>query len=314
MTSRGGKGAAGDDPFANVNLDGAWAQAATVRERSAAERDWAARNARWAAQDRQAARQRRRPRSGRVWPWLALVAVAVGLLGVQRLTGWQPGVPVVNGSGRQGMPPAGEGEQPGRILPAVTTAEPSHDFVLAQTTRDGSPVTFSPCRVWPVVVNVDDSPPGGYEQAVRAVREVSRRTGIAFVVEGTTGELTADSRAAYQPDLYGDRWAPILIAWTRGGWEAGFAGHGGPTAITLPNGDSHYVTGQITLDANGTFNRDPVALRAVLLHEFGHVAGLKHAVSGRELMAASNTGQTAYGPGDRAGLATLGQGECTDDV
>lgn len=34
MTSRGGKGAAGDDPFANVNLDDAWAQAATVRGRT----------------------------------------------------------------------------------------------------------------------------------------------------------------------------------------------------------------------------------------------------------------------------------------
>ena len=78
------------------------------------------------------------------------------------------------------------------------------------------------------------------------------------MVEGTTGELAADGRAAYQPDLYGDRWAPILVAWTRGGLEAGFAGHGGPTAITLPNGDSHYVTGQITLDAIGIFNRHPV--------------------------------------------------------
>lgn len=68
------------------------------------------------------------------------------------------------------------------------------------------------------------------------------------------------------------------------------------------------------MDAAGRFNRDPAALRAILLHEFGHVVGLKHAASEAELMAATNTGQTGFGPGDLAGLAQLGQGQCTDKV
>lgn len=35
----------------------------------------------------------------------------------------------------------------------------------------------------------------------------------------------------------------------------------GPTAITLPDaGETHYVSGQVTLDAAGQFNTDPRAL------------------------------------------------------
>lgn len=318
-------GAAGDDPFANVNLDEAWAQSAPVRERSAVERDWAAKRARWAAADREAARQRwtdqrqavrsrRGARWRRVWPWFALAAVVVGLFGVQRVTGWQPGTPPAD-TIREGIPPAGVGEQPQRILPAVNAPGSSRDFVISKTNPDGSPVTFSPCRTWQVVVNVTNAPADGYAAVGDAVQEVSRATGLQLVVEGTTSEEATDDRQVYQPDRYGERWAPILVDWTTGGAEKGFAGHGGPTAVTLADGgQASFVTGQVTVDAAGRFNRDPAALRAIVLHEFGHVVGLNHAASETELMAATNTGQTGFGPGDLAGLALLGQGQCTDKV
>lgn len=317
-------GAAGDDPFANVNLDDSWAAAAVVRERSAAEREWAGKRARWAAADRKAARRRwtaqrkavrarRRTPWRRVWPCLAIATLAVGLFGVQRVTGWQPGTPLT--SPPVNAPPGGVGEQPQRIIPAVNAPGSSRDYVISNTNSDGSPVTFSPCRPWPVVVNATNAPTDGYAAVAESVQEVSRVTGLQLVVEGTTTEAAGDEgRVAYQPDRYGERWAPILVAWTTGGAEQGFAGHGGPTLITLPDGDSHYVTGQVTIDADGPFNRDPRALRALLLHELGHVVGLTHAASPNELMAATSRGQASYGPGDLAGLAILGQGECTNDV
>ncbi len=324
MASRDGR-AAEDDPFANLNPDESWAQSAPMREQSAVERDWAAKRARWAAADRQAAyqrwvahrqasRQQRRSRWIRVWPWLALVAVGLGLFAVQRITGWQPGVPLA-GVDQEGIPPAGLGEQSERILPAVTAPEPSHDFVASQTNPDGDPVTFSPCRAWPVVVNVSNAPADGYAAVAEVVQEVSRVTGLQLVVESTTDEQANAEREAYQKDRYGDRWAPILVDWTTGGAENGFAGHGGPVAVTPPDSEqAHYVTGQITIDADGAFNREPAELRAILLHEFGHVVGLKHAAFKSELMAATNAGQTGYGPGDLAGLSLLGQGECVDEV
>ncbi len=47
------------------------------------------------------------------------------------------------------------------------------------------------------------------------------------------------------------------------------------------------------------------------MHELGHVVGLNHVHDRRELMNGANLGRTVFGPGDRRGLALLGQGPCT---
>ena len=51
-------------------------------------------------------------------------------------------------------------------------------------------------------------------------------------------------------------------------------------------------------------------VRAVVLHELGHVVGLAHVDDARELMYRDNVGQTSFGSGDLAGLAALGRGRC----
>ena len=93
------------------------------------------------------------------------------------------------------------------------------------------------------------------------------------------------------------------------------AGLGGSPSIATPAGGQRFVAGAIALshlyyqqwDEQGWHEEE----LAVLLHEFGHVFGLAHVHSDRELMNEDNVGLTHFGPGDLEGLRLLGQGPCT---
>ena len=298
-----------------------WASQSPLREPSAAERDWAAKRRRWAAldaaeQEQQAARRttvvraNRRARLRRLYPWLVFAAIAVVLITVSRISGIAPG----SLNATSDVPPPGVGEHDQRIHPPSTPPKSSEAYNYSERNPDGTPVTFSPCRVWPVVVNLTGAPPDAYQAVNQALGQIDQATGLALTLEGPTTETAATKRDEYQPGRYGQRWAPILITWSTGAVDAGFAGHGGPSLIRLPNGQQHYVTGQVTLDANGQFITNPERLNAILLHELGHVVGLDHSPDPTELMAPENTGQTAFGPGDLTGLATLGNGPCTSTI
>ena len=54
---------------------------------------------------------------------------------------------------------------------------------------------------------------------------VMTATGLVFVNEGTTDEAWTKDREPYQPDRYGERWAPALIAWSDEGQVPGLAGY-----------------------------------------------------------------------------------------
>jgi hypothetical protein len=52
-------------------------------------------------------------------------------------------------------------------------------------------------------------------------------------------------------------------------------------------------------------------VRAIVMHELGHVVGLAHVDDRGELMYADSVGQKTFGPGDLTGLGALGRGRCT---
>lgn len=93
-------------------------------------------------------------------------------------------------------------------------------------------------------------------------------------------------------------------------------GYGGSARGTGGFGEPNtYVTGVIALRADdiGSKLRQPggrAYAKAVMLHELGHVLGLAHVKDPHELMYSEMTSVRDFGPGDREGLALVGQGSC----
>ncbi|MCA4133913.1 matrixin family metalloprotease [Arthrobacter sp. M4] len=228
--------------------------------------------------------------------------------------------PSFQGFGQRHEPHPGfeEGNSPLGYPPAPQYFSNSYKFLTVKA--DGQPVSYSPCRPIHYVINDALAPSAGREIIDDAVRKVSQATGLKFVYDGTTDELPADGRASYQPDKYGDRWAPVLIAWTSPAVVPRLAGQtiglGGSSSIGLSNGYKAYVTGTLSLDAaqfrqvltawNG---RDVGA--AVVMHELGHLLGLDHVDDPTQLMYDEASSVHDFAAGDLAGLAKLGTGPCS---
>lgn len=181
---------------------------------------------------------------------------------------------------------------------------------------DGSPLRWNPCETIRYVVNASVAPPGSVEDVHEAVRRVSAATGIAFEYDGLTDEVPSRRRPIYQQEAYGDRWAPVLIAWVDpGDTDISFDRDGHEAAAVAsparsPFGEDVIVSGFIAMnrqDANPPGYAWPGAQGPVLLHELGHVMGLAHVTHVGEIMEPSGGGMTDYGPGDREGLRRLGR-------
>ena len=257
-------------------------------------------------------------------PWIVLLLVATLVasigLGAQKL-GLVGGVIPQAGEGFPELPDDAETE---RILPRVevTTTGP-HDFI--QRLPDGSPVAFDPCRPVHYVINPENASPEGVELAHEAIARVSEATGLAFTDDGLTDERppTGGAREPVQ-QRYGDRWAPVLIAWSEGGVDPELtndtAGYANNFPVT-PNGPgtTRLVTGMVVLDTDqlsqaATFEWGRDLDRAIIMHELAHVVGLAHVDDRGQLMAPAAGTITTFQAGDLAGLAQAGAGQCFTDT
>jgi hypothetical protein len=221
------------------------------------------------------------------------------------------------------LPGTGEAREPRGTPPAVTSTSAAFEFLKLQPLST-KPVAWDPCRAIHYVVRPDNAPTGGHALIQRAAATVSKATGLQLVYDGPTSEAPATDREAYQPDRYGDRWAPVLIAWATTHEVPEFAvdvaGHAGPIWVRRP-GNGAYVTisGAMALDAKGARTRrahgDVAEQRAIVLHEFGHLIGLDHVNDATQLMWPRQRQKVrTFQAGDLAGLAALGGGECARDV
>lgn len=216
-----------------------------------------------------------------------------------------------------------ESAQPLGVPARMVAASDSYRFMARQ--KDGrTPVAYDPCRPIHYVIRARGEPAGSDQIITDAIVRVSHATGLRFVFDGTTSETPSRPRPPYQPDRYGDRWAPVLISWVTPNENPDFAaavtGEGGSYPVSLPNRPSAYVTGGVELDTGKMTSllhgpNGNQIVRAVVLHELGHLVGLGHVTSASQLMYPQNQlGVTDFGAGDLTGLVALGRGACLPDL
>jgi len=143
---------------------------------------------------------------------------------------------------------------------------------------------------------------------------VSAASGLKFVQDAPTDEMPSPRREAYQPQRYGDRWAPLLVAVAPIGDSSTTNSStvvDSSVDVAKLDGAEWIVSGAITLDGDGMerLSSDALQLR-VLRHAIGHVVGLDDVAAAGEVMHPGSTGERGFASGDRRGLARLGAIPC----
>jgi hypothetical protein len=235
--------------------------------------------------------------------------------------GQQPGIPVT--APRNDAPPPGFEEQDEPLGRPETPAVASNSYKFLATNDDGTPVGYSPCRPLHYVINAALEPEGAERLVEDAIDTMSRATGIKFINDGPTTEAPSPSRAPYQKDVYGERWAPLLITWTTPEQapqlKGPVIGTGGSTHFSFGDGPKSFVTGSLELDApqiTEDLRRASGAqyATAVILHELGHVMGLEHVDDPLQLMYPEIGTPDGLADGDLNGLHELGRAQCRKDL
>lgn len=216
-----------------------------------------------------------------------------------------------------------ESSSPLGVPAPLAVTSNSYQFIGFQSDKK-TPIAYDPCRPIHFVTRSQGEPLGGSQIIMDAVLQVTQATGLQFINDGATTETPSLKRASYQPGSYGDRWAPVLIAWATTAENPVFAtdvdGEGGSTYVSEDNGPRIYVTGIVELDSAQLtkmlqFPDGYEKVRAVVLHELGHLVGLGHVNDANQLMfPEGGLGVTDFAPGDLTGLAMLGRGACAPNL
>lgn len=199
---------------------------------------------------------------------------------------------------------------------ATSTAATGDGYAVWARNDDGEPVRWDPCAPVEFVISPDEWTTATRRDLDKSMALLAEATGLELTIAGETDERPSGSRLPYQPERYGDRWAPVLLAWAEPG-ESGLGLRDIDRGLAVPvavgsDGDRSLVSGQVVFNADrddltaGDADR-ATSWRATMLHELAHVLGLDHVDDERELMSTyPGEGPVELGPGDRRGLAAVG--------
>lgn len=191
-----------------------------------------------------------------------------------------------------------------------TVGDGSYAFISTQP-GGSQPVGYDPCREISVEVNPEGAPSRWRTLVDDAMDHVAEASGLTF---SYAGETSSRDFGMEQPSD-----ATVLVLWATAqefpALDGRVAGVGGSSAVQRGSGRVELVRGRIALDAEAFGSLDGGGLQlaldqAVVDHELGHVVGLDHVDDTRELMNAETGRQLEWGPGDREGLAILGDLPC----
>lgn len=261
----------------------------------------------------------RRRRGATVLPIVVTLAITGGLLWLRTAASEQIDhvasiIPMADG-----RPPPPPDASLSRLLPAPLAPGGSGGYRFMAENERG-PAGYDPCRPLHFVVNSESAPAGSDAVLRDAITMVSTPAGLHLVVDGPTDERAAETRPAVDRSRYGNRWSPVLIAWTTPEGDPRLDGPpigiGGSQAMLDSTGRLRNVTGIVHLDspafaemmARPNGHIDAVA---VLAHELVHLVGLGHVDDEGQLMGERYEGQTTLGDGDRRGLARLANLPCS---
>lgn len=214
-------------------------------------------------------------------------------------------------------PPLPTDSSVGRLLPAPVSPGGTGGYTFMISNGRG-PAAYDPCRPLHVVVNYERAPAGADAMVADAVGQVSAASGLHIVIDGATDELASEERGTVDRARYGNRWSPVLIAWTTRARDSRLGeavGIGGSSVLEDATGRLWNVTGAVHLDGEtlGAMLARPdgqTRAMAVIVHELVHVLGLGHADGDGQLMSVNGNGSTSLAAGDLRGLAELANVPC----
>lgn len=177
---------------------------------------------------------------------------------------------------------------------------------------DGTPTRWAPCEVRRVVANFTGAPAGAENHLRDALARLSAATDIDWVYTGRTTARAKTSAGLPNSALVDPATGTeaIVVSWASAWDDPGSIGVGLLGVQRVDGGPAEAAHGQVVLDPAW---RAPSAekLEALILHEFGHVAGLGHVDDPNELMYSRMSDTVQFGRGDLAGLRQLGAADVT---
>ena len=191
------------------------------------------------------------------------------------------------------------------------------DYSFLEAREGGChPVRFNPCEPIHYVLNAALAPPGAVDDLQEAIRRLEAASGLTFVNDGASNERAEISRPRSQPERYGPRWAPVLIAWDHG--ERFRMDVTNPAGGQSAPVNTVSVTGLLIVNVDALADGRPLAngfgegttWGRVFMHELGHIVGLGHVARSDQLMFAElgvQRGPAEYHAGDLAGLRLIGR-------